>query len=63
MILARLIGRAADTARLMVGLPSYDRYLEHMAERHPEAEPMTRRAFFRDRQEARYGARGGGRCC
>ncbi len=51
------------TARLMVGLPDYETYLSHMAERHPEQEPMSRIAFFRDRQEARYGGRNGGRCC
>lgn len=52
----------AETARLMVGLPSYAAYRRHMAETHPEAEPMDETAFFRDRQRARYGA-GGGRCC
>lgn len=52
----------AETARLMVGAPSYAAYRRHMAERHPDAEPMDEVAFFRDRQRARYGG-GGGRCC
>jgi uncharacterized short protein YbdD (DUF466 family) len=47
----------------MVGLPSYSAYLRHMAERHPERTPMSEPEFFRDRQEARYGGRNGGRCC
>jgi uncharacterized short protein YbdD (DUF466 family) len=34
-----------------------------MAERHPDHEPMDEIAFFRDRQQARYGGKGGGRCC
>jgi uncharacterized short protein YbdD (DUF466 family) len=51
------------TARLMVGLPDYDAYLRHMAATHPEQPVMDRIAFFRDRQEARYGGKNGGRCC
>ena len=51
-----------QTARLMVGLPCYATYRRHMAEAHPDAEPMDEAAFFRDRQEARYGG-GDGRCC
>ncbi|SFP92142.1 YbdD/YjiX family protein [Sphingomonas rubra] len=52
----------AQTARLMVGLPCYATYRRHMAERHPEVEPMDEAAFFRERQQARYGG-GQGRCC
>ncbi|EIZ78543.1 hypothetical protein WSK_2987 [Novosphingobium sp. Rr 2-17] len=58
--LLTLIGR---TGRLMVGLPDYDDYLAHMAARHPNEPAMDRIAFFRERQEARYGGKGGGRCC
>jgi uncharacterized short protein YbdD (DUF466 family) len=50
-------------ARLMVGQPSYDAYLTHMAHHHPERTPMDRIAFFREREQARYGGKGGGRCC
>jgi uncharacterized short protein YbdD (DUF466 family) len=52
-----------ELAHAMVGIPSYRLYRAHMAERHPEATPMTERDFVRDRQQARYGGRGGGRCC
>jgi uncharacterized short protein YbdD (DUF466 family) len=58
-----LIGILRAMARLMVGQPCYDRYLSHMAEKHPERTPMTRVQFFRDREEARYGGKNGGRCC
>jgi uncharacterized short protein YbdD (DUF466 family) len=54
---------ARRTARLMVGLPDYDAYLRHMAAHHPDRPAMDRTQFFRDRQEARYGGRNGGRCC
>ncbi|MGF7147594.1 uncharacterized short protein YbdD (DUF466 family) [Sphingomonas zeicaulis] len=57
------IALIGETARLMVGMPSYEAYCRHMAEHHPDQPVMTRTAFFRDRQQARYGGRGGGRCC
>jgi len=60
--MGELFGMLARTARMMVGLPDYDAYLRHMAEHHPDQEPMGRTAFFRNRQDARYRG-GGGRCC
>jgi uncharacterized short protein YbdD (DUF466 family) len=54
----------ADFARMLVGVPSYPRYVEHVRRHHPDTEPMTREAFFRERLEARYGGKGRvGRCC
>jgi len=58
-----LLARLRETARLMVGQPSYEAYLAHMAAHHPERAPMSRTAFFRDREQTRYGGKGGGRCC
>jgi uncharacterized short protein YbdD (DUF466 family) len=57
--LARSLGA---TLRLMVGLPDYDAYLSHMERTHPDQAPMSYEAFFRERQQARYGS-GKGRCC
>ena len=48
--------------RLMVGVPDYDTYVAHMRSQHPDREPMSYEAFFRNRQDARYGG-GTGRCC
>ena len=53
---------AARTARLMCGVPDYDRYVAHMRRRHPDQQPMGYLEFFRSRQEARYG-NGRARCC
>jgi uncharacterized short protein YbdD (DUF466 family) len=52
-------------ARLMVGVPDYDTYTEHMRRLHPDKPLMTHAEFFRERQSARYGesARSGFRCC
>jgi uncharacterized short protein YbdD (DUF466 family) len=52
-------------ARLMVGLPDYEAYVAHMRTTHPDQAPLTYEEFFRERQQARYGAgrNGGLRCC
>jgi len=54
-----------DGCRLMVGMPSYETYLDHMRRHHPADRPMSYAEFFRNRQDAHYGAggRGGTRCC
>lgn len=53
---------AARMARAAIGLPDYDAYVAHIRAHHPEAAPMQREAFFRERMQARYG-RGRSRCC
>ncbi len=61
-----MVGRClCDGARMMVGVPNYDVYREHMARTHPDQEPMDYEAFFRNRQGARFGEgnSGGFRCC
>jgi uncharacterized short protein YbdD (DUF466 family) len=45
---------AASTARLMVGVPDYQTYVEHRRALHPEKPIMTYEEFFRERQNARY---------
>jgi uncharacterized short protein YbdD (DUF466 family) len=61
---AALMRCVCDGARLMVGVPSYDAYVEHMRRSHPAAPVMTYAEFFRARQDARYGTGGSGlRCC
>ncbi|MEH3106169.1 MAG: YbdD/YjiX family protein [Sphingomonas fennica] len=58
-----LFATLREMGRAMVGVPSYAAYRAHMAEAHPDVPPMSERDFFRNRQEARYGAGGGGKCC
>jgi uncharacterized short protein YbdD (DUF466 family) len=53
----------AQAANLMVGLPDYEAYLSHHRAAHPEQPPLSREAFFRNRQAARYGSGRGLRCC
>ena len=52
-------------ARLMVGIPDYQTYVEHRRTCHPNELIMSYQEFFRDRQDARYST-GNGRfrgCC
>lgn len=53
---------SARAARLAIGIPDYDNYVEHLRRYHPEREAMTRDAFFIERMDARYG-KGRSRCC
>jgi uncharacterized short protein YbdD (DUF466 family) len=50
---------------LLVGVPSYEVYVEHMQKNHPEEEIVCQRQFFAEAQEARFNAKGGkiSRCC
>lgn len=58
------ITRAKQSMRLMVGVPDYEAYVNHMKAAHPERPVMSYQEFFRERQEARYGAKGRlNRCC
>ena len=60
--LKALVARIKETSRLMVGIPDYDRYVEHLSANHPEQPIMSYREFFDNRQQARYG-KGMKRCC
>ena len=61
--LRRLAAGLAQAARLACGVPDYEAYRQHMRRAHPDQPVMDYASFFRDRQQARYGGRGGGRCC
>ena len=56
---------AAKTARLMIGIPDYETYLEHRRLKHPGEPVMTYEEFFCERQDARYAVGKGkiSRCC
>lgn len=57
--LRHLWRQATATARLMVGIPDYQTYVEHRRIWHPGEPIMTYEEFFRERQEARYSVRKG----
>ena len=51
-----------SACRQVFGMPDYERYLAHAAERHPGAPILTRSDFFIQAIERKYG-KGGPRCC
>ena len=67
ILFLKKLGRfSAQAGRMLVGMPDYENYLAHMRSHHPERPVMSYEAFFRERQEARYGGGGKGRpfrCC
>lgn len=60
--IARPLARVARWVRTVIGVPDYERYLEHMRTHHPGMTPLTREEFARERLEDRYG-KPGSRCC
>jgi uncharacterized short protein YbdD (DUF466 family) len=51
-----------SACRQVFGMPDYERYLAHAAERHPGVPVLTRGEFCAQAIERKYGA-GGARCC
>lgn len=52
--------RLQQSFRLMVGVPDYQTYLEHMTKNHPELTAMDEKTFHRYCVDARYPSAGGG---
>jgi uncharacterized short protein YbdD (DUF466 family) len=48
--------------RTIIGVPDYDRYVEHCRIHHPDATPMTRDQFVNDCMQRKYQTPGT-RCC
>ena len=46
--------------RLMVGVPDYQTYLQHMARHHADLAPMDEKTFYRYCVDARYPSASGG---
>jgi uncharacterized short protein YbdD (DUF466 family) len=60
--LRRMVRIAGRTLGQVIGVPDYEAYVLHWSAKHPGEALMTREAFYRNRQEARF-ASGQGRCC
>ena len=61
---ARASSRARSRVRCgtIIGAPDYARYLAHQRAKHPDATPLSREEFVRERVRARYEGTGS-RCC
>jgi uncharacterized short protein YbdD (DUF466 family) len=58
---SRLLAALRDVLAGAFGADAYAGYLAHLARHHPEQVPLSRAAFFRERQDARWS--GITRCC
>lgn len=62
--ITQTLSQFSQSMRLMVGIPEYSTYVDHMRTVHPDQSVMSYEEFFRERQEARYGSKGRlNRCC
>ena len=60
----KVMHQLLQSMRLMVGVPEYSTYVNHMRDVHSDQPIMSYEEFFRERQEARYGSkRRFNRCC
>lgn len=46
--LSRMGKYLGQAARMLVGMPDYDTYVEHMRNKHPDKPVMTYEEFFRE---------------
>jgi uncharacterized short protein YbdD (DUF466 family) len=56
-----LLRRLWRYLRRLSGDDAYEQYLAHMRSAHPERTPLTRAAFFREREQGKWS--GINRCC
>ncbi|MDQ1210571.1 uncharacterized short protein YbdD (DUF466 family) [Acinetobacter baylyi] len=61
--IATLFKRLQQSFRLMVGVPDYETYLEHMKTHHPELTPMDTKTFYRHCVDSRYPSSGNMKKC
>lgn len=62
--ITKTLRQLSQSLRLMVGVPEYSTYFDHMKNAHPDQPIMSYQEFFRERQETRYGGNGKiNRCC
>jgi len=48
------LGWVQRTARLMIGIPDYETYVQHRKKFHPSESIMSYEEFFFERQSVRY---------
>ena len=58
--IATLWQQLQQSFRLMVGVPDYQTYLQHMAKHHADLTPMDDKTFYRYCVDARYPSAGSG---
>ena len=61
-MIARRLRSLVKACRIIVGIPDYESYLEHMRAHHPGAPVLDARAFHAQAIDRKY-AKKGARCC
>ncbi|RFU69497.1 YbdD/YjiX family protein [Bacillus sp. V59.32b] len=63
--LSEILSYRKQFISLLVGVPSYETYMDHMQAHHPGEPVKSRKEFFCEAQEERFNAKGGkvSRCC
>lgn len=56
------VDSVARTLRAIIGVPDYERYVEHCRAHHPDCAPMTQDQFAKASFENKY-SKPGTRCC
>ena len=51
----RLYKKSDRFFHLLVGMPSYDKYVEHMRKNHPDKIPKSQKEFFKEAMDKKYG--------
>lgn len=59
--IAKIYQKSDRFLHLLVGMPSYDKYLEHMQKYHPDKIPKSQKEFFKEAMERKYGV-GSSKC-
>ncbi|MEP6730791.1 MAG: YbdD/YjiX family protein [bacterium] len=60
--MAAIVERIANVIRRVIGVPDYERYLDHQRRCHTGEPPLSREAFAKDALARRY-SQPGSRCC
>ena len=56
--IATLWKKKKKSFRLMVGVPDYENYVQHMKHHHPDLTPMDAKTFYRHCIDSRYPSAG-----
>ncbi|UOY94544.1 CstA-like transporter-associated (seleno)protein [Ectobacillus sp. JY-23] len=64
-MMRKLRGQWREFISLLVGVPSYEKYVAYMKEKQPSQPILSRKAFFADVQKAKFETKAGNvsRCC
>lgn len=55
LVALRIYQKSDRFLHLLVGMPSYDKYLEYMKKYHPDKIPKSQKDFFKEAVDKKYG--------